>query len=125
MSEAYIPVLNTVISSAISLVVAFGTWHVSMKKDREKQTEEVKQMLTDHREEYLAGIRSVQDDVSQVQSTVQNQIGILEIKLDTLSDRVEKHNGVIERTFALEKESALHAEQIQNANKRIDGLEDK
>ena len=125
MDATYIPLLNTAISSAISLVVAFGTWHVSMKKDREKQTEEVKKMLTDHREEYLAGIRSVQDDVSQVQSTVQNQIGILEIKLDTLSERVEKHNGVIERTFALEKESALHEEQIRATQHRLDSLEDK
>ena len=35
MTEAYIPIVNTLISSGISLIVAFGTWHVTMKKDRE------------------------------------------------------------------------------------------
>lgn len=123
MNTEYIPILNTLITSAISLVVAFGTWHITMKKDREKQTEEVKQLLMNHREEYLTGIRSVQDDITKVQSTVQNQVGIIELKIDTLSDRVEKHNGVIERTYALEQRSAVQEEQIKVANHRIEDLE--
>jgi len=125
MSDTYIPVLNTLISSAISLIVAFGTWHISIKRDREKQMEEIMKILNEHREEYLSGIRSVQDDISQVQSTVQNQIGIIEYEIKTLSERVEKHNGVIERTIKLEQNSVLHEEQIKNTNKRIDSLEDK
>ena len=123
MSDAYIPVLNTIISSAISLIVAFGTWHVSMKKDREKQMDEVKDMLMEHREEYLSGIRSVQDDISQVQSTVQNQIGIIEYEIKTLSDRVDKHNNLIERTYKLEKDSALQDEQLTDMRRRIEKLE--
>lgn len=125
MNTAYIPILNTIISSAISLIVAFGTWHVSMKKDREKQTEEVKKMLTDHREEYLSGIRSVQDDITQVQSTVQNQIGIIEMEIKNLSIEVEKHNKVIERTFALENKTAVHDEKLNSVNHRLDELEKK
>ena len=118
VSDAYIPVLNTVISSAISLIVAFGTWHVSMKKDREKQTEEVKDMLNTHREEYLSGIRSVQDDIMQVQSTVQNQVGVIEVKIENLSKSVDKHNSVLERTFRIE-------EQMKSMDHRLDNLEDK
>ena len=123
MSESFIPVLNTIISSAISLIVAFGTWHVSMKKDREKQTEEVKTMLTDHRQEYLDGIRSVQEDVSNVQATVQQQIGIVELKIQTLSDRVNLHNNLVERTYKLEEKTSVHDEKISVANHRIDDLE--
>lgn len=125
MAADYIPVLNTVISSIVSLIVAFGTWHISMKKDREKQTDEVKKMLTTHREEYLSQIRSVQDDISQVQATVQNQVGVIELKIETLSDRVEKHNNVIDRTYKLEQASALHEEQIKNMGRRVEDLEDK
>lgn len=98
MTEAYIPVLNTVISSAISLAVAFGTWHVSMKKDREKQVDEVKEVLDKHREEYLTGIQEVKDDVAKTNS----HIALVDEKISTLSDRVERHNNVIERTYALE-----------------------
>lgn len=117
-------IITTLISSGMSLLIAFGTWHVSMKKDREKQTEEVKNMLTTHREEYLSGVRSVQEDITQVQSTVQNQVSLIEYEIKTLSDRVNKHNEVIERTFNLEKNTALHEEQIKNINQRIDNLED-
>lgn len=98
MTEAYIPIFNTVLSSLVSLAVAFGTWHVTMKKDREKQTDEVKAMLNNHREEYLTGIREVKDDVAQTNA----HIGIIDEKISTLSDRVERHNNVIERTYALE-----------------------
>lgn len=122
MSEA---IVTALISAVASLVVAFGTWHVSMKKDREKQTEEVLKMLTAHREEYLSEIRDVKDDVSRVNATVQNQVSIIEIKIEELSSRVEKHNNVIERTFKLEQECALHEEKIKVANHRIDDLEHK
>lgn len=122
MSEA---IVTALISAVASLVVAFGTWHVSMRKDREKQTEEVLKMLTEHREEYLSEIRDVKDDVSRVNATVQNQVSIIEIKIEELSSRVEKHNNVIERTFKLEQECALHEEKIKVANHRIDDLEHK
>ena len=125
MNDAYIPIINTLISSAISLIVAFGTWHISMKKDREKQTEEVKEMLMKHREEYLNGIQNVQDDITQVNATIQNQIGVIEVKIDTLSKRVDRHNNVIERTYALEQKTAVQEEQIKVANHRIDDLEKK
>lgn len=122
MTEAMIPVLNTVISSGISLLVAFGTWHVTMKKDREKQVEEVKTILNSHREEYLSGIRSVQDDVTQVNATVQQQIGIIELKLDTLNERVDKHNNLVERMYHLEECDAVRQEQIRILAGNIDTM---
>ena len=118
MSET---IITALISAFASLIVAFGTWHVTMKKDREKQTTEVLDLLNKHREEYLNGIREVQDDVLRVNATVQNQISIIEVKIDTLSERVDKHNSVIERTFKLEQASAVHDEQIKNLSDRISG----
>ena len=112
MSEAFIPVLDTVITAGMSLIVAFGTWHVSMKKDREKQTEEVKKILTEHREEYLSGIQDVKDEVSESKATVQTYIAVTNEKIDTLSDRVEKHNNIIERTYKLETEMAVAKEEL-------------
>ena len=85
MSEA---IITTIITAAASLIVAFGTWHISMKKDREKQTEEVKQILNDHREEYLTQIRSVKDDITGINSNVQTQIALISQQINTLSSRV-------------------------------------
>lgn len=122
MTEAYIPLVNTVISSAISLAVAFGTWHVSMKKDREKQVEEVKKILDNHREEYLTGIRDVKDEVSESKATVQTYIAVTNEKIDTLSDRVERHNNVIERTYKLETDMAVAKEEINIIKGNVDRM---
>lgn len=122
MTEAYIPVVNTLISSGISLAVAFGTWHVSMKKDREKQVEEVKKILDNHREEYLTGIRDVKDEVSESKSTVQTYIAVTNEKIDTLSDRVERHNNVIERTYKLETAMAVAKEEINIIKGNVDRM---
>ena len=119
MDSAYIPVLNTIISSIISLAVAFGTWHVSMKKDREKQTAEVLEKLDEHRTEYLGGIGEVKDMVREVQ----HRADLTDQKMDTLTDRVNKHNHFMERLAEVEQETAVQTEQIKVANHRIDDLE--
>lgn len=59
-------------------------------------------------------------------------IQLMEIKLalinqtiQTLSDRVEKHNKVIERTYKLEEETAVIEERLRSHGRRIDDLEAK
>lgn len=49
--------------------------------------------------------------------------GIIEYRLDELAKQVEAHNQIVDRTYKLEKQSALHEEQIKVANHRIDDLE--
>ncbi len=51
------------------------------------------------------------------------QMAIIELKIDQLSDRVNKHNNLIERTYKLEELTALQEEKIKVANHRIDDLE--
>lgn len=51
------------------------------------------------------------------------QMAIIELKIDTLSDRVNKHNNLIERTYKLEEQAALQEEKIKVANHRIEDLE--
>lgn len=119
MTEA---IITALISACASVLVAFGTWHVSMKKDREKQTDEVKNLLVAHREEYLKGIRDVQDDVTQVNATVQTQIALIEQKIDTLSDRVDKHNNLVERMYHLEESDAVRQEQIRILAGNLDSM---
>lgn len=125
MNPDYIPIVTTVITVVGSVFVAFGTWNVSMKQMRKKEHEEVLAILNNHKEETSRQIRSLQDDVTQVNATVQTQIAIIETKIDTLSERVDKHNNLIERTYKLEQDTAVHTEQIKVANHRLSDLEKK
>lgn len=44
-------------------------------------------------------------------------------RIEQLELKVEKHNKVVERVYALEKEEAVIEEEIKVANHRIDDLE--
>ena len=48
---------------------------------------------------------------------------LIEYKIDKLSERVDKHNSVVERTYKLEQDYAVVAEQIKVANHRLTDLE--
>lgn len=50
-------------------------------------------------------------------------IALIEYKLDELSKRVNKHNNLVERTYALEQHEAVMEEQVKVVNHRIDDLE--
>lgn len=61
----------------------------------------------------------------RLEAQLDKQTALLEQRLTTLSDRVEKHNNVIERTYKLEELTAVQEEQIKVANHRIEDLEKK
>lgn len=48
---------------------------------------------------------------------------LIAYRLQELEKKVDKHNSVIERTYALEEEQLLLGEKIKVANHRIDDLE--
>ena len=48
---------------------------------------------------------------------------LISYRLEQLEKKVDKHNEVIDRTYALEKRTAVTEEQIKVANHRIDDLE--
>lgn len=113
MKPEYITIVTTLISVIGSLIVAYGTWVVQLKQARKKEHDEIMALLEAQRHDTAKEIRALQDGMTDTKATVQQQIAIIEIKIDSLSDRVEKHNSVIDRTYKLEQASALHAEQIK------------
>lgn len=128
-----VSIINTIITAGVTLLISIGTWHFSAKKDREKQREDIKSELIKYHEKNREEIKKIQEgdlreireDLTSMGATLQNKISIIEIELGhtrnditTLSNRVERHNGVVERTSVLE-------EKISVANHRIEDLEHK
>lgn len=52
-------------------------------------------------------------------------IALIEYKIEQLTNHVEKHNSVVERTYELEKKAEIFTEQMKVANHRIEDLEGK
>ena len=49
---------------------------------------------------------------------------LLTDKLDALTKRVDKHNGLVERTYRLEEQASVFDEKMKVANHRIADLEE-
>lgn len=141
MSDNVITALITgAVAIVTTMITATVTYRLSSKKDRDTQVAAVKAELIKYHEKNRDEIRDIRqndlreirDDVTQMGANLQSQISLIELTLKhthedvvTLSNRVEKHNGVIEKTYRLEDNDKLLEEKIKVANHRIDDLERK
>jgi outer membrane murein-binding lipoprotein Lpp len=85
-------IICALISGAVTLIGSLTTWRITAKKDQD----ETRRMLK-------ADIEDLKEDVTGINATIQQQIAVIDVKIETLSNRVEKHNNVIERTYKLEQ----------------------
>lgn len=46
---------------------------------------------------------------------------VLELKIDTLSERIQKHNELISRTYQLESDMAVTRNDIETLYRKVDG----
>ena len=58
-------------------------------------------------------------------SANRKQTAVIEVRLEALERKVDKHNQVIERTFVLEKEMDVVKVKQKESDRRIEELEDK
>lgn len=85
-------IICALISGGVTLIGSLTTWRITAKKDQNETRKQLK-----------AEIDSLKEDVTGINATFQQHIAVIDVKIDTLSDRVEKHNNVIERTYKLEQ----------------------
>ena len=114
-------VIGAIVTQIGAILVASGGWYFGAKKDREKT-----------REMMLKEIQDLKSDVTDMGANLQQKISIIELSLShtndnvlALSNRVEKHNQVIERVYRCEDTDKLLDEKINVANHRIADLESK
>ena len=50
---------------------------------------------------------------------------LLEYRLKELEDKVDQHNNLIERTYELEKQSAVQQRELKSVDRRVSDLEKK
>lgn len=121
------------IAGFVTLVTSIGSFQMSVRKDREKAKEELKAELIKYHEKNREEIdkirqgdlREIRDDLSDMGANLQQKIAVIDEQIRQLSDRVEKHNQVVERVFHLEDADKLLDEKIKVANHRLDDLEHK
>ena len=72
----------------------------------------------------LSALLSAASVAGGVYVAISNRLSVLETKMDALSDKVEKHNSVIERTYKLETDAATAWKRHDELAERVVRLED-
>ena len=130
-----------------ALIASIGSFQLSTKKDREQQRKDLKAVMdayyNKNREEIekikQGDLKEIRDDITQTREDItqmganlQQKIAIVELNQShmredvvVLSNRVERHNGVIEKTYRLEDNDKLLEEKISVGNHRIADLEEE
>lgn len=101
-------VLTAIISAVTTLIVSIGTWNISMRQYRVKNMDMVDKAIAD-----------VKDSVTATNAQVQEHLSIIDLKIETLSERVEKHNQVLERLQQLQTDVQINAKEIEHLRERM------
>ena len=139
--------LNILIPSLISgIVTAFGAVlgfiatpkSVKQKEEenRQKQLADLENRLSDklsrHKEEYLqeigsvkTSIRSLEDTITEMKAEYQTTVATVSLQIDTLEKAQNKHNSVIERTYALERDVEVLKNRESVSEHRLKDIEEK
>lgn len=99
--------METIISAGISTVGAIIICIITQVVLANKQTAELRK------------------DTTAQTSLLQGEINVIKVRMDVLTEKVEKHNNFMERIAVLEREADVYEEKMKVANHRIDDLEQR
>lgn len=127
-----ITIITGIITAVVTLAVCLINNAVQLKRDRNARENAYNEQINSLKTDFTAQISEIRADfmahmeeLISTQQEITTKMQIFSIQLDELSKRVEKHNNVIERTYALEKKMDVTEEKIRVANNRISDLEDE
>lgn len=123
IDPAYSSLITGALTSLTTVSLTIGGWIVADKHSKKAEKEKLRLMLEDHKAASNEQIASIHSAIGELRHEYTDSQNIIELKLDTLTKQVEKHNNVIERTYALEKDMDVMKERSSVANHRISDLE--
>ena len=101
-------VLTALISAVTTLLVSMGTWNVTLRQYRAKNEDIVKKAISD-----------MKDTVTQNNAEIQEHLSIIDIKVETLSERVDKHNNFVERTYQMASDIRQNTTEIEHLKEKL------
>lgn len=105
-------IVCAIISAVCTLVVCLLNNRAQQRKADEDQNTRMAEIS--HRHDL---------SMQQIEASISQKIALLDCKFDELTKKVEKHNGLVERTYKLESDMSVMQEKQSVANHRIDDLE--
>lgn len=101
-------IITAIISAGTTLLVSIGTWHVSLKQYRAKNEDMIEKAISD-----------IKDTMTEKNAEVQEHLSIIDLKVETLSERVDKHNNLVERMYKVENRTDLQDKEIEHLKEKV------
>ena len=111
MSETGIVALITAILTFTASI--YGAARVS-HDNRDKTIRAVEDAIRSVKEDSKAQDQEIHAEILLFKQETAGALDLIRKDITTLSDRVEKHNGLIDRVYRLEADRDVQAEKIQN-----------
>jgi len=111
MSETSIVALITAILTFSASI--YGAARVS-HDNRDKTIRAVEDAIRSVKEDSKAQDQEIHAEILLFKQETQGALDLIRKDITTLSNRVEKHNGLIDRVYRLEADRDVQAEKIQN-----------
>jgi len=116
MSDTVITAIFTFFASVISAAI------VSIS-NRNKTIKALEEAIRSVNEQSKAQDQEIHAEILMLKQETAGSFELVRKDITTLANRVEKHNGVVDRTYELEKKTELLEEKQRVANHRIEDLE--
>lgn len=133
METFFAIVLPALIGGFVTLVGSVLTYRTSIKTLEQKREEahnaqlselqkSLTQKLEEDRQEYLTEIQNVKDSMTDLTAKYQQTVAVIELKIDNLEKKQDKHNSLISRMYECEKDIEVLKNRESVSEHRISDL---
>ena len=105
-------IVGALITSSVTIIVFILTNIHASNKRRQEQSEFTKDLYA-----------KLDKNSELADEKIRGEINVIKTEITELRGEVQKHNGVVERVYKLEQDSAILAERSKRTDARLEDLE--
>lgn len=95
----------------------------TIEKNHKESIDELSKEYHAELNEIKESISGLKDDVKSIKASNDNTVNVITLKIENLTDKVEKHNSVVERTYKLEQDVAVLKNREKVSENRLKDIE--
>lgn len=127
---AIIACFGVCVSSILTTIVQLRKLRAEQAELSEKQKQTLVDSINANRNEYLNGIsevkdsiQTIKDNITDMKASYQTTVATISLQIQNLEKKQDKHNSVIERTYALERDVEVLKNRESVSEHRLIDLE--
>lgn len=113
----------TLLCGVLTFIPAMKKIKNEQSKDLEAFKHEMRKTMSDVQDNYAKSLSEILSMVTDLKASYQQSIAIIQLQIENLEKKQDKHNSIIERTYKLEEQMAVLDNREKVSENRIADLE--